>query len=184
MAWWATRWPLWCNDPGIRRRYSGVELHLPHIDLPSLQRVTLPLQAISTITAGTAIDTGITYSQQTSHTLGLVNQPLSAAARGVKFTPLQATARFLSKALPIVTIGAGALVGAQILDQRGGGALLHSRDGRAAALGVVGGTMLLIPTPVTEVAAAGVLTLSVANELGGLRFLDRDRYAPVQATQS
>jgi hypothetical protein len=150
---------------------------MPHVSLEGIQRVSVPLTAISGVIHDMSIDRGLTYTQDTGRTLSMVNQPVSAAARGIKLSPLQTTAKFLGKALPMVTVGASALIGAKIIDERGSKALLYSKDGRAAALGALGGSLMLMPTGATQVGAAGVLALGVANELGAFKHWDRTEYA-------
>lgn len=113
--------------------------------------------------------------------MAMLEKPVKAAAVGVqRSSTLMRTAGFLTKALPIVTIGASALSGAWTVQKRGAEGLVHSKQGRGAVLGAIGGTLLLIPTPVTQVAAAGVLGVTAANEFGALDRLDRPARAPAK----
>ena len=82
------------------------------------------------------------------------------------------TAGLLSRTLPLVAIGASTLAGAKIVSDRGAQALLTTKDGRGAMLGAMGGALLLVPTPVTQLAAAGVLGAVAVNQFGGMSRLD------------
>jgi hypothetical protein len=121
-----------------------------------------------------AVNVGAQGTAQLASNLALVEKPVKAAAEGVqRSSVLLRTASFLSKALPVVTIGAGAFAGASIAQKDGTDALLHTKQGRGAVLGTVGGALLLVPTPVTQIAAAGVLGAVAANEFGAFGGLDR-----------
>ena len=125
---------------------------------------TLP-QAVNTAAATTA---------KLGSDLSLVEKPAKAMATAIpKSSLLLRTAGFLSKALPIVTIGASALSGARIVNDGGAQALVTTKDGRGAVLGAVGGALLLVPHPATQLAAAGVLGAVAVNQFGGMHRLDK-----------
>jgi hypothetical protein len=106
---------------------------------------------------------------QAAESLAVVEKPAKAlAAAAPRASFLARTAGFLSKALPIVTIGASALAGAQIVQEQGAQGLITTKQGRGAVLGAVGGALMLVPTPVTQVAAAGVLGAVAVNHFGGM----------------
>lgn len=116
---------------------------------------------------------------QLAQNLAFVEKPVSAAAQGAQRLPmLTRVAGFLSKALPIATIAASTMSGAQIVQRDGVDALWQTKQGRGAALGAIGGALLLIPFPPAKLAAAGVLGLSAANHFGGLERLDRPQGPP------
>jgi hypothetical protein len=120
-----------------------------------------------------AVDAGARGASMLSQNLTLVEKPVAAAASGIsRSSLLLRTANFLRTALPIVTIGASALSGAHIVSTQGGGALLTTKQGRGALLGAVGGVCLLIPTPVTQLAAAASLGAVAANEFGAFNRFD------------
>lgn len=151
--------------------------------LSALSSSSLPIPAMPAIDAGAAITTGATYSAAAARNLGLVQAPVSAAARGLAtVSPLQTAARFLSRTLSFVVIGASAMQGARIVEQDGYRALIHTREGRGAVLGTVGGALLLIPTPATQLGGAAVLAVSAANEFGLFRRIDRPTTSTAAAT--
>jgi hypothetical protein len=126
-------------------------------------------------------------TSQMADSVAVIEKPAKALATAApRASFLVRTAGFLSKALPIVTIGASALAGAQIDNDKGVQALLTTKDGRGAVLGAVGGGLLLVPTPVTQLAAAGVLGAVAVNHFGGMDRLDTvhvpgTKPAPAQA---
>ena len=122
-----------------------------------------------------AIQAGATgTAAQVVKDLGLVEKPMAAAARGVQGSSmLVRAAGVLSRTLPIVAIGASSLSGASIVQHQGADALFTSKQGRSAVLGAVGGTLLLVPTPATQVAAAVTLGTLAVNEFGGLDGISR-----------
>lgn len=127
-------------------------------------------------TLPTTVQAGAASTAHLAADLGVIKDPALAMSRAVpRATPLVRVAGFLGKALPVLTIGTSALVGARIVADEGPGALVTSKQGRGAALGAVGGTLLLIPTPATQLAAAGVLGAVAANQFGGLDGLDHAR---------
>jgi hypothetical protein len=139
----------------------------------SATATTANLVATVPATMPTAVAGGAVGTAQLADSMALVEKPARAVATAIpKSTWLTRTAGFLSKALPIVTIGAGALAGARIVDDKGAQALLTTKDGRGAVLSTVGGALLLVPTPVTQLAAAGVLAGVAVNQFGGLDRLD------------
>lgn len=120
-----------------------------------------------------AVNVGATGSAQLATDLAVVKKPADAIAAAVpRSSLLMRTVGFLGKALPLVTIGASALSGAQIVDRHGAQALVTTKDGRGAVLGALGGAMLLVPHPASQLAAAGVLGAVAANHFGGLDRLD------------
>ncbi|MCW2962093.1 MAG: hypothetical protein JWM90_2480 [Thermoleophilia bacterium] len=120
------------------------------------------------------VTAGAQGTAQLASNLALVEKPIKAVAAGVQRSSLLlGTANFLSKALPIVTIGAGAFAGASIVQSQGADALITSKQGRGAVLGTVGGVLLLVPTPATQLAAAGVLGAVAANQFDAFERLDR-----------
>lgn len=142
-----------------------------------------PLSMLSTVNAGAVIDAGASVTNTAATGLGAVSRPVSAAAAGMRtVSPLHTAAKFLGRTLSIVVLGAGVIKGAQIVKDQGAGALIHSKDGRGAVLGALGGGLLLIPTPVTQLGGAGVLTLSAVNEFGLLKFMDRPRSTTTTTT--
>lgn len=128
------------------------------------------------------VQVGAAGTAQLAQNLALVEKPVKAAAAGVQRNQaLLRAAGFLAKALPVATVTASALNGARIVDQTGTSAsLVRTKAGRGAVLGAVGGALLLVPTPVTQVAAAGVLAGLAVNEFGGMSKLDANlpRTAP------
>lgn len=119
---------------------------------------------------------GAAGTTQLAQHIALVEKPVAAAAQGVRSTSaVTHVARFLGKALPITTIAASAMSGAQIVDRHGFDALVETKKGRGAVLGAVGGSLLLMPFPPAKLAAAGVLGLVAANQLDGLHALDRSQ---------
>lgn len=104
--------------------------------------------------------------------LALVEKPVSVAAKSAQISPLMRFASGLSKVLPWVTIGASAAVGAQSIKTGGTESLVNTKDGRGAVLGVLGGALLLIPTPVTQIGAAAALAGAAANQFGVFKQLD------------
>jgi len=111
--------------------------------------------------------------------LALVEKPISAAAKGIqRSSMLTRTAAVLSRALPLVAIGASTLSGVGVMQEQGTSALYTSRQGRSAVLGAVGGSLLLVPTPVTQVAAAVTLGALAANEFGGMDRIGHTTGAP------
>ncbi|MCW2949001.1 MAG: hypothetical protein JWN41_14 [Thermoleophilia bacterium] len=126
--------------------------------------------AVGAVTsAAGSLGTVASATSQIQHNLALVEKPVVAAAKGIgRSTMLVRTAAVLSKSLPWVAIGASTISGASVAQQHGAGALFSSRQGRSAVLGAVGGTLLLVPTPVTQVAAAATLGALAVNEFGGL----------------
>lgn len=132
--------------------------------LPGALPASLP-QAVNAGAAGTA---------QLANDLALVEKPAKAVAAGVPRSSLVLRAAgFLSKALPLVTIGASSLAGAQIVSRDGADALVGTKDGRGAVLGAAGGVLLLIPHPASQLAAAGMLGAVAANHFGGMERIDR-----------
>ncbi|MBC7460385.1 MAG: hypothetical protein H7287_03385 [Thermoleophilia bacterium] len=108
-------------------------------------------------------------TSQVHANLALVEKPVSAAARGIgRSSMLLRASTVLSRALPVVAIGASTLSGASIVEEHGASALFTSRQGRSAVLGALGGSLLLVPTPVTQVAAAAALGALAVNEFGGM----------------
>lgn len=121
-----------------------------------------------------AVDTAAVTTAKLGSDLSLVAKPATAMATAIpRSSLLMRTAGFLSKALPIVTIGASALSGARIVNDRGAQALINTKDGRGAVLGAVGGALLLVPHPATQLAAAGVLGAVAVNQFGGMHRLDK-----------
>ncbi len=167
--------------------HSSAENQVMNLSLPSLSTPTLSLATIaqsigSAATAastalpgaGTMISSGASYTAMAARDLQLIRAPIDAAARGAsRVTALQRVSAGFGKVLPWVAIGAGAIGGADMVSKHGVQSLVTTKSGRAAVLGVVGGTLLLVPTPATQLGAAGVLALSAANEFGALRRLDR-----------
>ena len=120
-----------------------------------------------------AVDAGAVGTAQLATDLSYVEKPAKAiAAAAPRSSVLIRTAGFLSKALPVVTIGASTLAGARIVNDQGARALVTSKDGRGAVLGAVGGALLLVPHPATQLAAAGVLGAVAVNQFGGMDRLD------------
>jgi hypothetical protein len=127
-----------------------------------------------------SVQAGATTSARLAADLAAVEKPAKAMASATRASLFVRTAGFLSKALPVVTIGAGVLAGAKIVDERGPRALLTSKDGRGAALSAVGGALLLVPHPATQLAAAGVLAGVAVNQFGGLDRFDDPRSGAAQ----
>lgn len=123
-----------------------------------------------------SVGAGAAATSRLATDLSLVEKPTKAIATAMpKAGVLVRTAGFLSKALPIVAIGAGALSGARIVSDEGAQALVTTKDGRGAVLSTVGGALLLVPTPATQLAAAGMLAAVAVNQFGGMDGLDRAR---------
>ncbi len=116
----------------------------------------------------TAVAGGASGSAHLAQGLALAEKPARAVANAIpKASWLGRAAGFLSKALPIVTIGAGAMAGAKLVSEQGAQALITTKDGRGAVLSVVGGALLLVPTPVTQLGAAAALAGVAVNQFGG-----------------
>lgn len=129
--------------------------------------------ATAAVSAPQAVSTGAATTAKLATDLAVVDRPVKAMAAGLQSsTILQRTAGFLSKALPVVTIGASTLAGGAIVDKHGAEALLTTKQGRGAVLGALGGTLLLLPHPATQLAAAGVLGLTAVNHFDGFRRFD------------
>ena len=119
---------------------------------------------------------GAAGTTQLAQNIALVEKPMAAAAQGVKSAPLLTRfAWFLGKALPVTTIVASTLSGAQIVQTHGFDALLETKKGRGAVLGAAGGSLLLLPFPPAKLAAAGVLGMVAVNQLDGMHALDRSQ---------
>lgn len=128
-----------------------------------------------------SVQAGAATSAHLATGLTAVEKPAKVMANAIpKSSALVRAAGFLSKALPVVTIGAGALAGAKIVDEQGVAALVKTKGGRSAVLSTVGGVLLLVPNPATQLAAAGVLAGVAVNQFGGLDRLD----GPTQAVQA
>lgn len=119
---------------------------------------------------------GAAGTTQLAQHLAMVEKPVAAAAQGARsVSTLARVAGFLGKALPVVTIAASVMSGAQIVQKHGFDALIETKKGRGAVLGAVGGSLLLLPFPPAKLAAAGMLGLTAANQLDGLHALDRSQ---------
>lgn len=120
-----------------------------------------------------AVQAGAAGSAKLAADLAIVERPAKAIAAGMpQSTVLLRTASFLSKALPVVAIGASAMSGARIVHDHGPDALMNTKQGRSAVLGAMGGALLLVPHPATQLAAAGVLGITAANHFDGLKRFD------------
>jgi hypothetical protein len=129
-----------------------------------------------------AIHAGAVGTAQVAKDLALIEKPIAAAARGVQRSGmLVRAAGVLSRTLPYVAIGASSLSGASIVQRQGVDALFTSKQGRSAVLGAVGGALLLVPTPVTQVAAAVTLGTLAVNEFGGMDRIDEAAGARLNA---
>lgn len=104
--------------------------------------------------------------------LSMVEKPTKAIAAATRTPTLVRVAGFLSKALPVVTIGVSTLSGARVVADHGPQGLLTRKEGRGAVLGAVGGALLLVPLPATQLAAAGILAATAVNHFGGMDGLD------------
>lgn len=132
-----------------------------------------------------SVHVGAATSAHLAEGLAAVEKPTRAVAKAIpRSSLLTRTAGFLSRALPVVTIGAGLLAGARLVDQQGPEALVRSKDGRGAVLSTVGGALLLVPHPATQLAAAGMLAGVAINQVGGLDRLDDARVAAESASVS
>ncbi|MCB0879431.1 MAG: hypothetical protein KDC46_10705 [Thermoleophilia bacterium] len=147
--------------------------------------------AAATVTAGgvqalpATVQAGATGSAQLANNLALIEKPAKAMATAApRVSTLGRVAGFLGKALPLVTIGAGVMAGATIVDEQGVGALVTSKDGRGAMLGTLGGALLLVPHPATQIAAAGVLAGVAVNQFGGLDRLDDVKLGAAHVVQA
>ena len=120
------------------------------------------------------VNTAAVTTAKLGSDLSFVEKPAKAMATAIpKSSMLMRTAGFLSKALPIVTIGASALSGARIVNDGGTQALVTTKEGRGAVLGAVGGALLLVPHPAAQLGAAGVLGAVAVNQFGGMHRLDK-----------
>ena len=129
--------------------------------------------AMATAATPHAVNATAASTAKLATDLAYVEKPAKAMAAAVpKSSLLLRSAGFLSKALPIVTIGASALSGARIVNDKGSQALVTTKEGRGAVLGAVGGALLLVPHPATQLAAAGVLGAVAVNQFGGMSRLD------------
>ena len=128
---------------------------------------SIPQALPGSVHAGAATTSGL------ARDLALVEKPTKAVAAAMpKAGFLVRTATFLSKALPVITIGAGALSGARIASDQGVQALVTTKDGRNAVMSTLGGALLLVPHPAGQLAAAGMLAGVAVNQFGGLDRLD------------
>lgn len=128
--------------------------------------------------AAQALPRSVGAAAATSRTLAegatVVGKPVAALkAAAPQASMLTRTAGFLVKALPIVTIGASALSGWQVVTRRGPEALVNTKQGRGAVLGAAGGALMLVPHPATQLAAAGMLGATAVNHFGGMDRLNR-----------
>lgn len=139
------------------------------------------LPSMPVIDAGAAIDTGAAASSTAARNLGLVQRPVAAAASGLKVSPLTTAARLIGRTLTIAVIGASAMQGAKIVSAGGPRALINTREGRGALFGAVGGTLVLVPTPVTQLGGAAMFALLAANEFGMLKRFDSPQASAVAA---
>jgi hypothetical protein len=120
------------------------------------------------------VNAGAASTAKLASDLSYVEKPAKAMATAIpKSSMLMRTAGFLSKALPVVTIGASTFSGARIVNDQGAQALVTTKEGRGAVLGAVGGALLLVPHPATQLAAAGVLGAVAVNQFGGMDRLDK-----------
>lgn len=145
--------------------------------LPSVTPSVVLHTATELLPSSTAINAGLetatAYAPTVARNVGLVSAPVSAASRGLAtVSPLTTAARFLGRTLGIVVVGTSIFAGVKVVKDNGYGALIHSRQGRAAVLGAVGGSLLLVPTPATQLGGAAVLTLSAVNEFGLFKRMD------------
>ena len=131
--------------------------------------------AASNFSPGVALNSGAAVTGVVARDLGMVNGSIGAAAKGLAHvSPMQTAARFLSRTVAVVVVGASALQGAQILHSQGSEALYRTRAGRGAVLGTLGGSLMLMPFPPAQLGAAAVLAFSAANELGAFQYFDRN----------
>lgn len=163
-----------------------MDLALSGITNTMLQQASLVANSASTSIAAmgnqvatampATIHAGAAQASQFATGVGLVEKPARAMAQAVPLSGVQKVAKFLGKALPIVVIGASAVAGASVVEDRGAIGLVATKKGRGAVLGAVGGSLLLVPTPATQLGAAVLLGASAANEFGAFNRLDA-RYA-------
>jgi hypothetical protein len=162
-----------------------MDVRLPSLSLPTLSLAALAQSVGSAAAAATsalpaapsmasAISTGATISTRAAHDLALVRAPIDAAARGAQgVSILQRAAHGLGRILPWVAIGSGAFTGTQIFLLNGAEGLMHTKAGRSSMLSALGGALLLVPTPPTQLGAAALLAVSAANEFGAFARFDR-----------
>lgn len=133
-----------------------------------------PMTTLHSIDAGQVISSSAQFSSTAARDLGMVNGTVGTAAKGlVHVSPLQTAARFLSRTVAIVVVGASAMQGAQILQSQGTEAMYRTQAGRGAVLGTIGGVLMLTPYPPAQLGAAAILALSAANELGAFKRFDK-----------
>ena len=160
---------------------------LPSVTAGGLQAIAHGATNVATSASAAlpgAVNAGAASTAQFANHLALVEKPAKAIAAGIpRSSVLLRTAGFLSKALPIVTIGAGTLAGVRIVGDQGVDALVNTKEGRGAVLGTLGGVMLLVPHPATQIAAAGALGALAANQFGAFDRLNRVRVGVAPSQQ-
>ena len=155
--------------PAVDAISTSAETAARSLPVASAQAMQTSAHAINSGAAATA-------TSQLATDIAVVEKPAKAiAAAAPRVSLVNRTIGFLSKALPVVTIGASALAGAQIVQQHGAHALITKKEGRGAVLGAIGGGLLLVPHPATQLAAAGVLGATAVNHFGGMDRLNDSR---------
>lgn len=148
--------------PAVDAISTSAETAARTLPAASAQAMTVSAQAVNSGAAATA-------TSKLATDIAVVEKPAKAiAAAAPNASVVSRAIGFLSKALPVVTIGASALAGAQIVQQHGAQGLVTRKEGRGAVLGAIGGGLLLVPHPVTQLAAAGVLGATAVNHFGGM----------------
>ncbi len=127
---------------------------------------------LTAVTQAGALDAGLTGTIRASNALNAVDDPIKAVAQGTRSSRLMKFAGFLGKALPAIVVGVNTFRGATLVERQGPKALINTKEGRGATLGALGGALMLVPTPPTLIGAAGLLSLSAANEFDLLKRFD------------
>lgn len=145
-------------------------------------------QTVSSVAAaggGQVVNAGAATTAKLATDLAVVEKPAKALAGAApKASMITRVAGVVAKALPVVTIGASALSGAQIVQRDGADALVNTKEGRGAVLGALGGALMLVPNPVTQIGAAAVLGAVAVNYFGGMDRLDDARLGAAGVEQS
>ena len=116
--------------------------------------------------------------QRWGRDLALVDAPLAAAAHVVGPGRARAIVTGAGKALSGVLVLTSTVRGARIVQRHGPQGLLRMQAGRGAVLEAIGGSLLLVPTPPTQMAGVATLSLSAANSLGMFNRLNRKAARP------
>ena len=141
--------------------------------LAPIGQTAATLQTAATTAVPATSQAGIDAAAKATAGVAALEKPARAIANvAPEGAKVASVAGFLGKALPIIAIASSAYTGANVVEREGKDGLVNTTQGRSAVLGALGGSLLLVPTPVTQIAAAGVLGVAAVNHFGGLKALD------------